>query len=100
MKRAPRLDTTQHAIVDALLAAGYKVQTLAQVGAGCPDLLISRDRRMWLIECKSPGGKLTPMQERWIDTWADEVYVCETPEQALAACQPGSGIAIPSRRVR
>ena len=80
-------DANQSVIVDALLAAGYRVQTLAAVGVGCPDLLCSLGGRMWLLEVKEPKGVLTPAQKRWIATWDAPVYIVHTPEEALAAAE-------------
>jgi hypothetical protein len=86
MRRAPRLDRTQDAIVDALLGAGVRVQSLAQVGLGVADLLcVMPDGRTVLIECKSPGEKLTPAQVKWHKSWTGELHVVESAEQALAA---------------
>jgi hypothetical protein len=83
MRRAAKIDTTQNAIVDALLAAGCKVQSLAQVGCGVPDLLVmTPDRVLWLLEAKSPGGSLTPAQVKWQGWWGG-VLVVQTPEDAL-----------------
>lgn len=83
--RACRLDTTHHDIVDTLLAHGYRCQSLAQVGMGCPDALVSKGGQMWLLEFKSKGGKLTDFQKRWIETWDAPVHVVTTPEEALEA---------------
>lgn len=84
MRRAAKIDITQHPIVDALLAAGCKVQTLAQVGMGCPDLLVASPHgTLHLIECKSPGGSLTWQQEKWRQSWGWRVAVVQTPDEAL-----------------
>ena len=87
MRRAAKIDTTQPGIVDALLAAGCKVQTLAMVGCGVPDLMVARpsDGRLFLLECKSPGGGLTWQQEKWRQAWGWPVHVVQTPEEALRA---------------
>jgi len=84
MRRAAKIDTTQPAIVDALLAAGCKVQSLACVGFGVPDLLCASPHgTLHLIECKSPGGGLTWQQEKWRQSWGWPVHIVETPEDAL-----------------
>ncbi len=36
-------------------------------GAGFPDLLLSRGRRLVLIECKVVGGKPTTEQKTWME---------------------------------
>jgi hypothetical protein len=80
-----KVDGNQNAIVDALFAAGYRVQALSQ-GMGVPDLLCcAPDGHMTLLECKMPGEKPTPYQVKWIATWPAPVYVVHTPDEALAA---------------
>ena len=84
MRRAARVDVTQEAIVDALLAVGCKVQTLAPLGMGVPDLLVRTPLgSLWLMEVKSPGGELTPAQKKWHKWWGGGIGVVETPEDAL-----------------
>ena len=83
--RACRLDTTHRSIVNALERAGYRCQSLAAVGRGCPDLIVSKGGSLWMIECKSPGGKLNDAQMRWHMEWPTKVYVASTPEEALEA---------------
>jgi hypothetical protein len=81
--RIHRLDANHAAVVDALLAAGVRVQSLASVGAGCPDLLCSKDGETWLVEVKAPSEKLNDAQARWHKTWAGRVVVAHSPEDAL-----------------
>ena len=58
MRRRPRLDATQHAIVEALQTAGYSVVSIASLGGGAPDLLVGGGRRwMLLFECKTEGER-------------------------------------------
>lgn len=49
---ARRTDHNHAALVAALRARGYAVTDLAAVGKGCPDLLVSRDGRLMLVEVK------------------------------------------------
>jgi hypothetical protein len=74
-----RKDDNQDAIVEALEAAGCKVQSLAGVGRGCPDLLVATGNLVtagdighpWVIievkdGAKSPSErKLTPKELVW-----------------------------------
>jgi hypothetical protein len=69
MRRAARVDASQSEIVAALRAAGCSVTSLARIGEGCPDLLCGKNGKTALIECKSPGGRLTPDQLRWHAGW-------------------------------
>jgi hypothetical protein len=80
-----KVDANQAEIADALFKAGYRVQTLAQVGAGCPDLLCSKDGKTWVLECKMAGEPLTPFQKRWHATWGAPVFVVHEAHEALEA---------------
>jgi hypothetical protein len=67
------------------------VVSLAEVGRGCPDLLVGVGKRTLLMEIKRPrakgrtAGTLTDYQERWLAEWrGGPVYVVHTPEEALA----------------
>ena len=95
MRRAAKVDDNQLEIVKALLACGYSVQSLAAVGMGVPDLLVSGgptggNGQNWLLEVKDPtkpkaDRQLTPAQKRWHAAWRGHVAVVETVEQALEA---------------
>jgi hypothetical protein len=89
MRRRPRIDANHGEIVEALETAGAVVQSLAAVGDGCPDLLVSRAGHMWLIEVKD-GAKVpskrafTPDQVNWRSRWRGPVHVVTSCEEALA----------------
>ena len=80
MRRAARVDQTQREIVRALERAGCQVKVI-----GLPfDLLVARAGHLYLLECKSKGGKLTAGQERDMALgWP--VTVVWTAEHALRA---------------
>ena len=80
-----RVDVNHPEIVAALRQVGASVQSLATIGQGCPDLLVSYAARHVLLEVKSPGGTLTPDEAAWIDRCGGPVYVVYTVEDALAA---------------
>lgn len=84
-RRAAKVDMTQDAIVSALRAAGASVQSLAQVGNGCPDLLVARagDGELFLFECKTGARKENELQKRWHIAWNSDVHVVRDPETAL-----------------
>lgn len=94
-RRAARTDANHSLIVGALLSCGCRVQSLAAVGNGCPDLVVghnspTRGKRVFFMEVKD-GSKpasqrrLTPDQVEWHALWAGwPVYVVESVEQALA----------------
>lgn len=66
MRRAPRTDANQADVVAALRTRGALVQSLAGVGAGVPDLLVGWRGALWLLEVKTPKGKLTLDQADWL----------------------------------
>ena len=83
MRRAARTDKNHKEIVQALRKAGCQVQSLAAIGKGVPDLMVSRASRVWLIECKTPHGKLTEHQRAWHALWP--VFIARSPDEALRA---------------
>lgn len=85
MRARPRLDSNQKEIVDALLSVGAGVQSLAMIGCGCPDLLVSYREKMFLLELKVEGGMLTKDQESWIAMWQAPVSIVRSVDGALKA---------------
>lgn len=91
MRRAAKIDNNQPLIVDALRAVGARVQSLAAVGDGVPDLLVQFRDMFYLLEVKDPAQppskrKLTEEQEFFHKRWASSrLGVVETPEEALQA---------------
>lgn len=90
MRRAARTDANQLEIASALTASGAAVTSLAAVGGGVPDLLVSYRGAWYLLEVKdgrkSPSRrKLTKAQTDWHPTQRAKVHVVETMEQALQA---------------
>jgi len=83
LRRAARVDKTQAEIVAALRKAGNQVESLAAVGRGVPDLIVSRASKLWLLECKTGRGDLTPAQREWHGRFP--VHTVRTPEEALRA---------------
>jgi hypothetical protein len=84
MRRAAKVDANQDQIVSALRASGATVQSLAQVGKGCPDLLVSYGGQLYLMEVKSGKGEPNELQLKWHATWDSEVYVVYGPDEALS----------------
>ncbi len=90
MRRAARTDGNHAVIVQALEKAYCSVQSLAAIGHGCPDLLVARNGRNYLLEIKDgskvpSARKLTKDQSIWHITWRGQVAIVESVEQALAA---------------
>lgn len=88
MRRAPKVDANHSAIRDVLRKAGASVQSLAECGFGCPDLLVGYRGRNLLMEVKDPANspsqrKLNDKQRFWHAAWTGQVCVVETSEEAL-----------------
>lgn len=91
VRRAARTDANQSEIVTALRAIpGLRVQSLAAIGSGCPDLLVGYRGKNFLMEVKDghkpPGQRLLTRAEiEWHLAWTGcgQVAVVETVEQAL-----------------
>ena len=76
MRQRAKVDANQSMIVQALRAAGATVTPLHRVGKGCPDLLVGRDGKNFLLEVKTDlRGKLTPDEKNWHNEWRGKVAV-------------------------
>lgn len=89
-RRAARVDANHSAVVLALVARGWTVQTLASVGVGCPDLLVGARGCNVLLEIKdgskpASARKLTPDQRRWHRHWQGQVAVVHSEAEAAGA---------------
>lgn len=89
MRRRAKVDANHAEIVAALRQAGATVQSLAEIGDGCPDLLVGLAGKTVLIEVKDsaqPPSKrqLTDDQLRWHGAWTGGTLavVCDV-ESAL-----------------
>ena len=95
MRRRGRIDASQRGIIEALRAAGCTVVSLANVGNGCPDLLIGYGGRTTLLEVKSPRARYRQgkvenatrdRQVQWADRWrGDTPWTVMTVDGALKA---------------
>ena len=83
MRTAAKVDANQKEIVAALRKMGVSVQSLANIGKGCPDLLAAKGDRSWLIEVKGPKGKLTPDQVEFIASWRGVVHIVRTVDDVV-----------------
>lgn len=83
MRRAAKVDLNQAEIVAALRKAGCSVQSLAAIGHGCPDILVARANRMWLMELKAEKGKLTDDQIIWHSDWNAPIHIVRSVLEAL-----------------
>ncbi len=78
-----KLDYDHVAIVLALRTVGATVQSLADVGHGCPDLLVGWHGENLLMEIKSMGAHLTEQEKQWHDTWHAYVHIVRGVSDAL-----------------
>lgn len=92
MRRAARIDANHREIVDGLRAIGAAVTSLAAIGSGVPDLLVSFRGRWHLVEVKRPrgprggrGGALTAEQRTWIAIQRAPIHVVRSLSDALDA---------------
>jgi Holliday junction resolvase len=90
MRRRAKVDANQREIVKALRKLGCSVQSLASLGAGCPDLLVGTHGVNLLLEVKDGSlppsrRKLTIEEELWHKYWRGSVRVIESVDEALAA---------------
>ena len=86
MRTRGKVDANHKEIVTALRKAGCTVQSLAAIGAGCPDVLIGTRGRNVLLEIKSKGGTITGPQETFIQGWRGQVAVVYDVDSAFRAC--------------
>ena len=95
MRRAAKKDTNQTQVTDELRACGLKVAFTHVLGQGAPDFLVGGWRLdytggtsigpalLW-VELKSPGGRLTPAEERFHQEWAGlPIMVCQSADPIL-----------------
>ena len=73
MRRDAKTDANQGEIVRAFEKCGAVVLSLAAMGRGVPDLLVSINNRLRLVEVKSAKGKLRPKQIEFAQRWPVEI---------------------------
>jgi len=83
--RNAKIDRTHRDVVQALRACGYGVQSLATVGKGCPDLLVSARGRWYVLEVKAEKGKVRDLQATWHGQHCAPVHVVRSAEDAVNA---------------
>lgn len=99
MRKIARTDANHTAIIKALREVGAHVCSLAQVGGGCPDILVSYRGTWHAVEIKdgnAPPSKrqLTPAQIKWHTEARAIVHVVHNVEQALEAIGAGRSIGL------
>jgi hypothetical protein len=85
-----RTDANHVAIVKALRQAGASVQSLSNVGDGCPDVLIGFGGKNFLMEIKNgllrpAKRRLTSSEQAWQANWKGQIVTVKSVEEALRA---------------
>jgi hypothetical protein len=85
VRRAAKVDANAPEIEQALRDAGAAVQSLAQIGRGCPDAVVSFKGVNFMFEWKNPDGKdeVNEAQHKWHIAWNAPVYVVRSAAEAL-----------------
>ena len=84
MRKYGRVDQNQKVLVDLMRTLGVSVQSLADVGDGCPDLLCGLLGLTFIVEVKTEKGKLTPDQELWARVWnGSPILILRTEEMVV-----------------
>lgn len=89
MTYARRRDSTHQDVVTTLRQIGAVVVDLANLGRDVPDVLAYFRGRTWLLEIKSPRGKLTPGQSDWMAHWPGHCAVVRSAEDAIRVVTGG-----------
>jgi hypothetical protein len=87
---AKRIDGNHFLIVRDLRKAGAVVQSLAEIGKGCGDILVGYKGKNYVFEIKDPiqkpsAQRLTPAEQAWHALWktGGQVDVIRTSVEAL-----------------
>lgn len=84
MRRAAKIDTNHTQIREAFRRMGFAVADTAKLGAGYPDLTISRNQVTALVEIKrDKAAKLTTDQVKFHSEWKGLIYVVTSPDEAV-----------------
>ena len=88
MTHARRVDNNHSEIMTALRDAGYYVIDISRMGSGIPDILVvSKERRVILMEIKSPGGRLTWEEAVFAEAYPGAYQVVRSAEDAIRAVE-------------
>jgi len=83
MRRNAKVDNNHSEVVAAFRRLGASVLSLANLGRGVPDLLVSWCGVTMLIEVKAPKGKETDDQLRFFDGWQGQIFIVRDTEGVL-----------------
>jgi hypothetical protein len=105
MRVRGKVDRNQPAIVRALRNAGASVQSLADIGEGCADLLVGFRGVNFVMEVKdgeAPLNKqrLNDAEKVWHANWRGSVQVVHSVEEAVSALIAAGRTYAPEKDVR
>lgn len=83
MRHRPRKDKEHNAIAKGLEQYGWTVCDMSALGNGKPDMAVAKGGRTVMLEVKSEGGKLTPMEQEFITHWRGEMFIVRNLAEAL-----------------
>ena len=83
MRLAARTDARHAEIRDGLRDLGLAVSDTSRLGGGYPDLHVSLAGFAALVEVKSPGGRLTPAEARFAESWQGPLVIARTLREAV-----------------
>jgi hypothetical protein len=86
--RTGHKDGNHDEVVEALEKHGAEIQSLAGVGYGCPDIVLSYEGVTALVEIKDgskppSGRKLTDKEKEFVSRWKAPVYIVNSPGEAI-----------------
>ena len=84
---AAKIDDNHKSVVRALKTIGCSVQSMANIGNGCPDLLVGYHGQNFLVEVKTLKGKTNALQIKWHQAWRGIVKIAHSPEEAIKQIQ-------------
>lgn len=86
--RLPHKRDANHAeIATAFEQLGCSVFDSSAMGDGMTDLICATAGQTFLVEIKTPEGKLTPAQEFLIERWRAPIYVVGSTDDAANTVQ-------------
>lgn len=78
-----KVDANQTEIVDTFRRCGASVLSLADMGKGCPDLLVGYQGNNYLVEVKTHTGTLNAYQVMWHSHWNGRVSIVRSVDEAI-----------------
>lgn len=84
MRRAAKVDGNHAEIVQALRRVGASVCDASRLGDGAPDLLVGLRGVAYLLEVKTPRGRVLASQADFMASWRGHYAIVRSVDEALA----------------